>query len=99
MSNAARGFLGSCLAKDDESIGTHIDILSSIAVETTNPSEQLKINKLLLAIRNLQYRLQGDKYPKQPAKYPPFHMFPFLKMNLKDMYSCKQIISLRNTSS
>lgn len=89
VSNAARRFLSNCMAKDDESIGRHIDILISAAVETTNPAEQLKIVKLLLAIRNPQYRLQGDKYPKDPAKYPPYHMFPFLEMNLKDTYNCK----------
>lgn len=93
MSNAARGFLSSCTAKDyDESIERHIDILSSAAVcmiETTNPGEQLKVVTLLLAICNLQYyctvyKVTGNQ--KDPAKYPPYHMLTFLEMNLKDTY-------------
>lgn len=89
VSNAARGFLSNCMAKDDASIGRHINILSSAALETTNPAEQLKIVKLFPAIRNLQYSLQGDKHPKDPANYASYDMFPFLEMNLKDTYNCK----------
>ena len=55
VSNAARGFLFDCKAKDDPSIKMHINILSAAAVETTNPAEQAKIVKLFLAVRNLQY--------------------------------------------
>lgn len=88
VSNAALKFLGDCKAKDD-SIERHINILSAAAVETSNPAEQAKIVKLFLAVRNLQYRLQGNKYEKNPSKYPPYHMFPFLGMNLMDTYNCK----------
>lgn len=89
VSNAARGFLGDCKAKDDASIERHINILSAAALETSIPAEQAKIVKLFLAVRNLQYRLHGNKYQKNPSKYPPYDMFPFLEMNLKDTYNCK----------
>ncbi len=87
-SDAARKFLGDCKAKDD-SLEKHINILSAAAVETSNPAEQAKIVKLFLAVRNLQYRLQGNKYEKNPSKYPPYHMFPSLEMDLMDTYNCK----------
>lgn len=89
VSNAARGFLGDCKAKDEASFERHVNILSAAALETANPTEQSKIVKLFLAVRNFQYRLPGNKHPKTPSIYPPYDMFPFLEMNLKDTYNCK----------
>lgn len=89
VSNAACGFLGNCKAKDNAYIERHINILSAAALETSNPAEQTKIVKLFLAVRNFQYRLHANKYQKNPSKYPPYDMFPFLEMNLKDTYNCK----------
>lgn len=67
------------MMKDGPSIENRITILTSAALETMDPAEQLKIVKLLLAIRNLQYTLHGDKYRKDPTTYPPHGMFPFLR--------------------
>lgn len=33
-----------------------------------------------------EYRLQGNKYSKDPVKYVLYHMLSFLEMNLKDAY-------------